>query len=136
MKIRLVSHASVIIECSDLTLWTDPWLLGKAFNESWLLFPPACFDDALLDEIDYGQARTLWATVVNVPLTDLERLRLARTEQLESDVEQVLSAAGLMTAMESSPDVTWGGPQIRDASPLRYVVSERGALLLRILDDF
>jgi hypothetical protein len=53
MDIRLVSHASVLIKCPDLCIWTDPWLFGKAFNESWSLFPPAAFDESLLQEIDY-----------------------------------------------------------------------------------
>jgi UDP-MurNAc hydroxylase len=33
--------------------WTDPWLDGKVFNESWSLFPPAAFGPAILDGIDY-----------------------------------------------------------------------------------
>ena len=53
MKITLVSHASVIIESHGLRIWTDPWLDGKVFNESWSLFPPAAFDPAILDGIDY-----------------------------------------------------------------------------------
>jgi hypothetical protein len=53
MKICLVSHASVIVECTDLRIWTDPWLFGKAFNNSWTLFPPAVFAQSLLPDIDY-----------------------------------------------------------------------------------
>ena len=53
MKVRLVSHASVLIETGDCIIWTDPWLFGKAFNDSWSLFPPANFDNALLDRINY-----------------------------------------------------------------------------------
>ncbi len=53
MKVTLVSHASVIIESHGLRIWTDPWLAGKVFNESWSLFPPAAFDPAILDGIDY-----------------------------------------------------------------------------------
>ena len=53
MKITLISHASVIVESHGLRIWTDPWLSGKVFNESWSLFPPAAFDPALLDGIGY-----------------------------------------------------------------------------------
>jgi len=53
VKISLVSHASVIIESHGLRIWTDPWLSGKVFNESWSLFPPAAFDPSMLDGIDY-----------------------------------------------------------------------------------
>ncbi|MBA2737430.1 MAG: MBL fold metallo-hydrolase [Pyrinomonadaceae bacterium] len=52
MEIRLVSHASVVIK-SDVSIWTDPWLHGKAFNDSWSLSPLPAFDEALYDEIDY-----------------------------------------------------------------------------------
>ena len=53
MKVTLVSHASVVIESHGLRIWTDPWLTGKVFNESWSLFPAAAFDPAMLDGIDY-----------------------------------------------------------------------------------
>jgi UDP-MurNAc hydroxylase len=53
VKVTLVSHASVVIESHGVRIWTDPWLSGKVFNESWSLFPPAAFDPAMLDGIDY-----------------------------------------------------------------------------------
>lgn len=52
MKIHLVSHASVIVETGDVCLWSDPWLYGKAFNDSWILSPPAAWDETWLDKID------------------------------------------------------------------------------------
>lgn len=52
MEIRLISHASVIIK-SDVSIWTDPWLAGKAFNDSWSLSPPPAFDESFYGEIDY-----------------------------------------------------------------------------------
>lgn len=53
MKVTLVSHASVIVESHGLRIWTDPWLTGKVFNDSWSLFPPAAFDPVVLEGIDY-----------------------------------------------------------------------------------
>ncbi len=53
MKIRLVSHASVFLTCVDTTIWTDPWLSSKAFNDSWTLWPPAELDNALLEKVEY-----------------------------------------------------------------------------------
>ena len=53
MKLRLVSHASVLIETDDCRIWTDPWLFGKAFNDSWSLLGPAVWDEAWLADIDY-----------------------------------------------------------------------------------
>lgn len=48
MKVTLVSHASVLIETSDAVIWTDPWIKGKVFNESWALLPEP--QDASIDE--------------------------------------------------------------------------------------
>jgi UDP-MurNAc hydroxylase len=53
MKIRLVSHASVIASCSDAKIWTDPWLISKAFNDSWALWPAPEFSDSLLKKVQY-----------------------------------------------------------------------------------
>jgi hypothetical protein len=53
MQIQLVSHASVLIRTADLTIWTDPWLTGKVFNNSWTLLLDPAWDPAWLDEIDY-----------------------------------------------------------------------------------
>jgi hypothetical protein len=53
MKIQLVSHSSVIVDCSDLRIWADPWLVSRVFNDSWCLFPEPSFDSALLDSIDF-----------------------------------------------------------------------------------
>ena len=41
MSVTLVSHASVVIDTGSVRIWTDPWLFGKAFNDSWLLLVPA-----------------------------------------------------------------------------------------------
>jgi UDP-MurNAc hydroxylase len=35
MRIRLIAHASVLIEGDDFALLTDPWFAGASFNESW-----------------------------------------------------------------------------------------------------
>lgn len=53
MELQLVSHASVIVRTPDTQIWTDPWLTGKVFNNSWTLLVPPAFDAALLDTIDY-----------------------------------------------------------------------------------
>ena len=53
MKIQLINHASVIIETNDCAIWTDPWLFGTAFNDSWKLHPKPKFDNKLLCKINY-----------------------------------------------------------------------------------
>lgn len=53
MKVGLISHASVVIETDDCVIWTDPWLSGRVFNDSWSLLPPAAWDGSMLNKIDY-----------------------------------------------------------------------------------
>ena len=53
MQIQLVSHASVLIRTEDVQIWTDPWLTGKVFNNSWTLLHEPAWDPAWLDSIDY-----------------------------------------------------------------------------------
>jgi hypothetical protein len=48
-----VSHACVVIETTDAKILCDPWLFGKAFNDSWALFPDPAWDPSLLESIDY-----------------------------------------------------------------------------------
>jgi hypothetical protein len=53
MEIQLISHASVVI-ATDVKILTDPWFFGKAFNDSWSLYPePPELDDSFFDSIDY-----------------------------------------------------------------------------------
>jgi L-ascorbate metabolism protein UlaG (beta-lactamase superfamily) len=53
MKIRLISHACVLVETRDCKILADPWLVGRAFNESWTLFPAPRFDESMLDDVDF-----------------------------------------------------------------------------------
>jgi len=53
MKVTLISHASVLIETPDCTIWTDPWLFGKAFMDSWSLLIKAHWDETWYDQVDY-----------------------------------------------------------------------------------
>lgn len=53
MKITLVSHASILIRTRDAVILTDPWYLGKAFNDSWTLYPTPAYDESMLDEVDF-----------------------------------------------------------------------------------
>lgn len=53
MKVRLLGHASVITECSDTSILCDPWIVGKAFNNSWTLFPEPAFREEWLDPVEF-----------------------------------------------------------------------------------
>lgn len=48
LGITLVSHASVLLDTPAGTIWTDPWMHSRAFNDSWaLLGDPVVSDEAL-----------------------------------------------------------------------------------------
>jgi len=86
MKVTLVSHASVVIESHGLRIWTDPWLTGKVFNESWSLFPSAAFDPAMLDNIDYLWISHIHPDHFHIPSLDsLPREFKARVKVLFQD---------------------------------------------------
>lgn len=53
MRIRMVGHASVILYTPAGGILCDPWLKGKAFNDSWSLRPEPDFDASLYDDINY-----------------------------------------------------------------------------------
>src|SRR6202012_4588369 len=55
MGITFVGHASVICDLADITLWTDPWLTGEAFNESWALYP-----HPIMRDMDLARVTHIW----------------------------------------------------------------------------
>jgi len=44
MKIQWINHASFIVHHGGISLITDPWLEGSAFNNGWSLLSPTQFD--------------------------------------------------------------------------------------------
>jgi hypothetical protein len=57
MRVTFVGHASVICDAGDVSLWSDPWLKGDAFNESWALYPVRAAEDLYLEIAAKGRAR-------------------------------------------------------------------------------
>jgi UDP-MurNAc hydroxylase len=53
LSVEFVSHASVVIRSADTAIWTDPWLFGSAFNNSWELLGPTPTPPSDLDRIPY-----------------------------------------------------------------------------------
>ena len=100
MKVTLVSHASIIVESHGLKIWTDPWLNGKVFNESWSLFPSAAFDPAILEGIDY-----LWISHIHpdhfhipslnsLPLEFKQRVKILFQDNHAGQVFEALGKCG------------------------------------------
>lgn len=55
MRVTFVGHSSVICEVGDVSLWSDPWLKGEAFNESWALYP-----QPILRDEDVARVTHVW----------------------------------------------------------------------------
>ena len=53
MNIKLISHSSVIIQSSGISILCDPWYVETAFNDGWALLPKPNFDYNELNNIDY-----------------------------------------------------------------------------------
>lgn len=53
MDITLVSHASVVIDAGGTKIWTDPWVVSRAFNNSWSLIGKPAYSPDMLDDIGY-----------------------------------------------------------------------------------
>ena len=53
MRIHLIGHACIVVDCADTSILMDPWLFGKIFNNSWSLLPKPEFDQTMLDKVDY-----------------------------------------------------------------------------------
>lgn len=53
MELTLLAHASVVVHHGGIGIWTDPWLVGKAFNNSWTLLPAPDPRTVPYDQIHY-----------------------------------------------------------------------------------
>lgn len=53
MDLTLISHASVIVDCGHVVVWTDPWLESRAFNNSWELLPAPSPDRSFLERVTH-----------------------------------------------------------------------------------
>jgi UDP-MurNAc hydroxylase len=53
MKVRFISHASILVETNGLSILSDPWLSGKVFNNGWALVSPA-------DTPDFSAITHVW----------------------------------------------------------------------------
>jgi L-ascorbate metabolism protein UlaG (beta-lactamase superfamily) len=55
MEIEWVNHASFVVSSRRIRLLTDPWIFGRAFNESWDLLVPSKFS---ID--DFSRITHIW----------------------------------------------------------------------------
>ncbi len=53
MRIEWINHASVLLHSGPVTLVTDPWLLGTAFDDGWSLLSPTPFQPSDFDRVTH-----------------------------------------------------------------------------------
>jgi UDP-MurNAc hydroxylase len=53
MNIRYIKSATIVIECNDLKIMTDPWLVDGEYYGSWHHFPAVELDENYFSGIDY-----------------------------------------------------------------------------------
>ena len=53
IAIKMICHSSVVIQAGDAHILCDPWLHGKAFNNSWALLIPSALSEEDLERINY-----------------------------------------------------------------------------------
>lgn len=51
--LTMVGHAAVVLDFGETVLWTDPWLVSRAFNDSWEINPSPVLDPTLRSRITH-----------------------------------------------------------------------------------
>lgn len=96
MSVRLISHASVLIEANGMGILTDPWQAGTAFNDSWKLLIEPDELAPLLDRIDYLWISHEHPDHFHIPtlkgLPEAFRQRVTVLFQRSSDHEKMVAA--------------------------------------------
>ena len=79
--ITFVNHASVIFSHGDVTLITDPWISGPAFNDSWELISQSKLqidDFAKITHIWFSHERTFEIDTAGLTSPVLDRWDFTR----------------------------------------------------------
>lgn len=104
MKVRFISHASFSVESKGTTLLTDPWLVGKAFNNGWsLLSPPASVP---LEKIDYfwfshqHPDHLNFPTLKSIPQQERGRIAMLYQKHASPRIPKVLIGLGYTNVHE------------------------------------
>lgn len=120
LSVRLIAHASVLVEADGLRMLTDPWFEGSCFNKSWRMIAPAAPID--LDAVDFMWISHEHPDHFHLPtlkaLPDSFKQRVTVLFQQSSDHPKMVAALNGL-----------GFPKVR-LLPHRQWVSFRGVELL------
>lgn len=104
MRLQFVGHASFIFETGSKKIICDPWLKGKAFNDSWALLSPPI-------EVDFGKIDYIWfshehpdhfniETIKSIPVEDKKRIRVLFQYQPSSRMVNAFRKLGFENIIE------------------------------------
>ena len=51
-KIKILSHACVLVKTETSSIVVDPWLIGSCYWRSWWNFPKPAFTESDVDDVD------------------------------------------------------------------------------------
>jgi len=53
MRISFIGHASILLECEDVSILTDPWWAGPCFGAQWWIYPEPFLEPLEGRKLDY-----------------------------------------------------------------------------------
>jgi len=104
MKVRFISHASFSVESEGTTLLTDPWLVGKAFNNGWSLLSPSA--SVPFERIDYvwishqHPDHLNFPTLKSIPQQERGRITVLYQRHASPRIAKVLIGLGYANVVE------------------------------------
>ncbi len=72
MKIKLINHASILVDTGDVKILTDPWLSGSAFDDGWDLLVSS---NVSINDIDFDYIWISHEHPDHFSISDLKKLK-------------------------------------------------------------
>ena len=113
MNLTFVNHASVLIEHKNISLITDPWLFGKAFNNSWDLI-----SESKITSEDFKNIKNIWfshehpdhfnmPTLNQIPLDYRKQITIFFQQSKDHRVANKCKEMGFRRVIELDKDLTY-----------------------------
>jgi hypothetical protein len=106
MKLTMLSHASVLLEEGPVSLCTDPWFFGSAFNESWSLISKAAVTPTGLQSVTHvwisheHPDHLHYPTLKAIPEEQKAKIILLYQEHFSSRMRRALGNLGFRQVVE------------------------------------
>lgn len=106
MELRMISHASVLLKSGRVSILTDPWLTGDAFNDSWSLLCKPALSPAEMDEITHiwisheHPDHLSFPSLNGIPAEQRSKITLLYQQHMSPRVCRVLRQLGFREVVE------------------------------------